>query len=139
MGVGVSAVCRCTFRRFSCELWVEAERVIWFACCGLEWGLKLSPVQFLHTNTFKIKMEHTLWSMRTGVRGRGAKPRPRLTPLQSPPWLGPANSILLALKHSHRAISAHTVRTGPLPRLPHTPTWLLRPGLVAASHQAKRL
>lgn len=36
-----------TFRRFSGELWVKAERVIRFTCCGLERGLEFSPVQFL--------------------------------------------------------------------------------------------
>lgn len=40
-------VCKCTFRCFSSELGVEAERVIWFTCCRLEWGLQLSPVQLL--------------------------------------------------------------------------------------------
>lgn len=49
--VSRTCVCGCTFRRFSSELWVEAERVIWFACCGLEWGLKLSPVQLLQAET----------------------------------------------------------------------------------------
>lgn len=48
-------VCRCTFRRFSGELWVKAERVIWFTCCGLERGLELSPVQFLQVQ----KMQET--------------------------------------------------------------------------------
>lgn len=39
--------CGFTFRCFSGELWVEAECVIWFTCCGLKWGLEFSPVQFL--------------------------------------------------------------------------------------------
>lgn len=38
---------RFTFRRFSRELWVKAERVIRFTCCGLKRGLEFSPVQFL--------------------------------------------------------------------------------------------
>lgn len=38
---------RFTFRRFSGELWVKAERVIRFTCCGLKRGLEFSPVQFL--------------------------------------------------------------------------------------------
>lgn len=66
-----------------------------------------------------------------------AKTPPRLTPFPIRLQLGPANSILLALKHSRRAISAHTVRTGPLPR--HTQTWMVWPRLMASSHQANRL
>lgn len=49
----VAGTCVCvgflfTFRCFRSELWVKAERVIWFACCRFEWGLELSPVEFLH-------------------------------------------------------------------------------------------
>ena len=66
-----------------------------------------------------------------------AKTPPILTPFPIRLQLGPANRILLALKHSRRAISAHTVRTGPLPR--HTQAWIVWPRLMASSHQANRL
>lgn len=46
-----------TFRCFSSELWVKAERVIWFACCRFKWGLELSPVEFLHR--YKLKKSNT--------------------------------------------------------------------------------
>lgn len=56
-------VCRCrcrfTFRRFSGELWVEAERIIWFTCCRFEWGLELSPVQFLKKMQVYACRKHT--------------------------------------------------------------------------------
>lgn len=47
LGCGVDVGGGFTFRRFSGELGVEAERVIWFAGCRLERGLELSPVQLL--------------------------------------------------------------------------------------------
>lgn len=65
---------RFTFRRFSGELWVEAERVVRFTCCGLEWGLEFSPVQFLqkiqvrtcrkkHIYMLEIKPYHRLFTV----------------------------------------------------------------------------
>lgn len=49
-----------TFRRFSSELGVKAERVIWLACCRFKWGLQLSPVQFLQrTHRYELEKSNT--------------------------------------------------------------------------------
>lgn len=57
--VAGACVCVCgflfTFRCFSGELWVKAERVIRFACCRFKRGLELSPVEFLRRYKLKKK------------------------------------------------------------------------------------
>lgn len=126
-----------TFRCFSSELWVKAERVIWFACCRFKWGLELSPVEFLHRYKLKKSKEHRgLFKVCEHMWNWSQDPF-QVNPLPIPLQPGPAKSILLALKHSHQAISAHTARTGCLPR--HTQTQLAWPRLMASIHQANHL
>lgn len=111
-----------TFRCFSSELWVKAERVIWFACCRFKWGLELSPVEFLHRYKLKKSKQHCgLFEVCEHMSNWSQDPF-QVSPLPIPLQPGPAKSILLALKHSHQAISAHTARTGRLPRHTHTNT-----------------
>lgn len=69
----------------------------------------------------EIKPYRRLFGLCEHMRKRSQDPS-QINPLQTPLQLCPANSVLLALKHSRRAISAHTVRTGPLPRCTHTHT-----------------
>lgn len=125
-----------TFRCFSSELRVKAERVIWFACCRFKWGLELSPVEFLHRCELQESNTAAVQSVRTCVKLKPKTPF-QVNPLPIPLQPGPAKSILLALKHSHQAISAHTARTGRLPR--HTQTELAWPRLMASIHQANHL
>lgn len=86
-------------------------------------------------NTHKSKSDiKTRCVLHVNTRAREAS---KINPLQSSQQPSPANSILLAPKHSHWAISAHTVRTGQVPRLTHTQTKLPGPGPMATSHESQ--
>lgn len=113
-----TCACRFTFRRFSSELWVEAEGIIWFTCCRLEWRLELSPVQFLekgnagtHTcrkYTRKLEINPTARCLESvNICAREAKTPPRLTPSN------PTNSSVQPtascwLLNTHAGLLAHT-------------------------------
>lgn len=97
-----------TFRCFSSELWVEAKRVIWFACCRFKWGLELSPVEFLHRYKFKKSNTTASCSKSVNICETEAKTPSRWAPLPIPLQPGSAKSILLALKHSHQAERTHS-------------------------------
>lgn len=99
-----------TFRCFSSELWVKAERVIWFACCRFKWGLELSPVEFLHR--YKLKKSNTTagCSKCVNICETEAKTPSRWTPFPSlcnpgqpkaTCWLLNTHTRLLVHTHTH--------------------------------------
>lgn len=76
------------------------------------------------TNTYMLEISpyHRQFGVCEHMWNRSEDPF-QINPFPIPLQPGTAKSILLALKHSRRAISVHTARTGPLPRHTHKHSW----------------
>ena len=134
--------CRFTFRCFSSELWVKAECVIWFSCCRLEWGLELSPVQFLkktqvHKHAYILEIKPYLRPFGVcELMWNWSQDPSQINPLQSlSSSVQPIASCWFL--NTHTELLVHT--QWELALSPDTQTWLAWPRLMTSSHQANRL